>query len=215
MTGDAKLELDGAGNVDLDHITVDAEGAGNSSTIFVAYAHGVRIHDSTFTHCGDRSPDFANCITLNRGAHGVTIDHDSFHDCHYRCRHNDLIQLFAGRWLRVERNHFGVYRRLPYYAKVVNNTILTGSRRRNGYLGSIRMSSAYGGVRLWKRPIIADNVIALLGDRWPVYAYRAAVSRQRRHQRNQLPGRPTTREASRGAVSRTARRAPTRARTRA
>jgi Right handed beta helix region len=247
VAGDAKLELDGASNIDLDHITVTAQGTSNSTTIFVASAYGVHIRNSTFTHCGDRSPDFANCITLNRGAHSVVIESNSFHDCHgcdfihgrfgsrltirnnrfdralpchhitsYRCRHNDLVQLFAGRWLRVERNHFGVYRaggaqlyltddvdhatvvdnvfvgtdpklpgyrarvaivlgakgskRLPYYAKVVNNTILTGYRRRDGYLGSIRMSSAYGSVRLWKRPIIANNVIALLGSRWPVCA---------------------------------------------
>jgi len=247
VTGDAKLELDGASAIDLDRITVDAEGTSYQAAIFIASAHGVRIHDSTFTHCGDKSPDFANCILLNRGADSVTIDHNSFHDCHgcdfvhgrfghwltikenrfdralpchhitsYRCRHNDLVQLFAGQWLRVERNHFGVYRaggaqlyltddvdhatvvnnvflgtdprvpgyrarvaivigakgskRLPYYAKVVNNTILTGYRRRDGYLGSIRMSSAYGSVRLWKRPIIANNIIALLGGHWPVCA---------------------------------------------
>jgi hypothetical protein len=247
VAGDAELELDGASNVDLHDLTVAAEGTSDRASIFIASAHDVRIRDSTFTHCGDHSPDFANCILLNRGANGVVIEHNSFHDCHgcdfvhgrfgsrltieenrfdralpchhitsYRCRHNDLVQLFAGRWLRVERNRFGVYRaggaqlyltddvdhatvvnnvfvgtdpklpgyrarvaivlgaagskRLPYYAKIVNNTILTGYRRRDGYLGSIRMSSAYGSVRLWKRPIVANNVIALLGSRWPVCA---------------------------------------------
>ena len=53
-------------------------------------------------------------------------------------------------------------KRLPHYAKVVNNTILTGARRRDGYAGSIRMSSKYGSVLRWKRPIVANNVIALL-----------------------------------------------------
>jgi hypothetical protein len=247
VSGDAVVELDGASDVDLHDLVVSASGTADRSEIFIPYAHGVHIHDSTFTHCGDRSPDFANCILLNRGAHGVVIENNRFHDCHgcdfvhgrfgswltirnnrfdralpchhitsYRCRHNDLVQLFAGQWLRVERNHFGVYRaggaqlyltddvdhativnnvfvgtdpalpgyrarvaivigargsrRLPYYAKVVNNTILTGYRRRDGYVGSIRMSSAYGSVRLWKRPIIANNVIALLGSHWPVCA---------------------------------------------
>ena len=247
VVGDAKLELDGASNVDLHDLTVDAEGTPYQASIFVASAHDVTIRHSVFTHCGDHSPDFANCILLNRGAHSVVIESNSFHDCHgcdfvhgrfgswltikenrfdralpchhitsYRCRHNDLVQLFAGRWLRVERNHFGVYRaggaqlyltddvdhatvvnnvfvgtdprlpgyrarvaivlgakgskRLPYYAKVINNTILTGYRRRDGYLGSLRMSSNYGSVRLWKRPIIANNVIALLGSHWPVCA---------------------------------------------
>src|ERR687896_2130699 len=53
-------------------------------------------------------------------------------------------------------------RRLPHYAKVVNNTILTGTRRRDGYAGSIRMSTRYSRVLRWKRPIVANNVIALL-----------------------------------------------------
>ena len=45
---------------------------------------------------------------------------------------------------------------------MINNTILTGARRRDGYAGSLRMSSRYGGVQRWKRPIVANNVIALL-----------------------------------------------------
>src|SRR5436190_1456789 len=244
---DASLELQGASNVDLHDLLVTAKGSRFRATIFVAFAHHVRIRRSTFTHCGDFSPEFANCVTLNRGAHNVVIEDDAFHDCRgcdfvhgrfgswltirrssfdralpchhmsrYRCGHNDLVQLFAGQWLRVERNRFGVYRaggaqlyltddvdhativnnvfvgtdpkvpgyharmgivlganeskRLPYYAKVVNNTILTGSRRKDGYEGSIRMSSRYGGVRLWKRPILANNVIALLATAWRVCA---------------------------------------------
>ena len=53
-------------------------------------------------------------------------------------------------------------KRLPHYAKIVNNTILTGHRRIDGYAGSLRMSSRYGAVKRWKRPIVANNVIALL-----------------------------------------------------
>jgi hypothetical protein len=245
--GDAVLELDDASNIDLHDLVVSARGTSDRSSIFIPDAHGVRIRSSEFTHCGDLSADFANCILLYRGAHSVVIEGNRFHDCHgcdfvhgrfgswltirgnrfdralpchhitsYRCRHNDLVQLFAGQHLVVARNHFGIYRaggaelyltddvdyativnnvfvgtdpvlpgyrarvaivigareskRLPYYARVINNTILTGYRRRDGYEGSIRMSSAYGSVRLWKRPIVANNVIALLGSRWPVCA---------------------------------------------
>jgi Right handed beta helix region len=245
--GDARLELQGAVDVDLHELLVSARDTTFRASIFVASAHRVRIRRSVFTHCGDFSRDFANCITLNRGAHNVVIEDNRFHDCHgcdfvhgrfgswltirrnrfdralpchhmgrYRCGHNDLVQLFAGQWLRVEENRFGVYRaggaqlyltndvdhatvvnnvfvgtdpslpgyrarmaiviganeskRLPYYAKILNNTILTGYRRRDGYAGSIRMSSKYGGVRLWKRPIVANNVIALLGTAWRVCA---------------------------------------------
>jgi hypothetical protein len=56
-------------------------------------------------------------------------------------------------------------KRLPHYARIVNNTILTGARRRDGYAGSIRMSSKYGSVLPGKRPIVANNVIGLLRKR--------------------------------------------------
>ena len=100
----------------------------------------------------------------------------------YRCGHQDLVQLFAGRRLRVAGNRFGIdpgggaqlyltnsvdyativnnvfvvgtdprvpgyrarmgivlgsnrSRRLPHYAKILNNTILTGYRRRDWLRG--------------------------------------------------------------------------------
>jgi hypothetical protein len=128
----------------------------------------------------------------------------------YRCGHQDLIALFAGQWLRVERNYFGVYKyggaqlyltgpvdhvsiannlfvgtdprlpgyharmavivgarrsdRLPRFVEVLNNTILTGFKRIDGYEGSLRISRAYryGGYSRRERPLIANNVIALL-----------------------------------------------------
>jgi hypothetical protein len=244
--GDARIELQEARDIDLHDLVVTAKGSYRSASIFVAHARQVTIRRSVFTHCGDFSPDFVNCVTLNRGAHNIVIEDNRFHDCRgcdfihgrfgswltirrnrfdralpchmgrYRCGHNDLVQLFAGQWLRVEQNRFGVYRaggaqlyltddldhativnnvfvgtdprvpgyrarmaiivganeskRLPYYAKIVNNTILTGHRRRDGCAGSIRMSSLYGGVRRWKRPIVANNVIALLQTSWRVCA---------------------------------------------
>lgn len=244
--GDSRVELRAARYIVLRDLLVSAQGTSHAASIFVASARHVKIARSVFTHCGDSSPDFVNCITLNRGAHNVVIENNRFHDCRgcdfihgrfgswltirgnrfdralpchmnrYRCGHNDLVQLFAGQWLRVARNRFGVYRsggaqlyltddvdhasivnnlfvgtdaripgyrarvaiviganeskRLPLYAKVVNNTMLTGYRRRDGYAGSIRMSSKYGGLRRWKRPIVANNVIALLETSWRVCA---------------------------------------------
>ena len=246
IRGDAGVELQGARDIDLHDLVVTAKGSSRSASIFIAYARHVSIRRSIFTHCGDFSRDFVNCVTLNRGAHNVVIEDNRFHDCRgcdfihgrfgswltirrnsfdralpchmgrYRCGHNDLVQLFAGQWLRVEQNRFGVYRaggaqlyltndldhativnnvfigtdprvpgyrarmaiviganeskRLPYYTRVTNNTILTGYRRRDGYQGSIRMSSKYGGIRRWKRPIVANNVIALLETSWRVCA---------------------------------------------
>jgi Right handed beta helix region len=127
----------------------------------------------------------------------------------YRCGHQDLIALFAGRRLRIEGNYFGVYKyggaqlyltgpvdhvsiannlfvgtdprlpgyharmalivgakssdRLPRFVEVVNNTILTGFKRVDGYEGSVRISRAYryGGYSRRERPLVANNVIAL------------------------------------------------------
>ena len=128
----------------------------------------------------------------------------------YRCGHQDLIALFAGRHLRIEGNYFGVYKyggaqlyltgpvdhvsiennlfvgtdrrlpgyharmailvgvkgseRLPRFVEIVNNTILTGFKRIDGYEGSLRISRAYryGGYSRRERPLIVNNVIALL-----------------------------------------------------
>jgi hypothetical protein len=236
--GDALIEVRDSRHIDLHDLVVSAWKTRYSASVLISAARGVTIRRSTFTHCGDRAPKFVNCVTLYRWSHDVLIEGNRFRDCfgcdfvhgrfgtdltirgnrferalpcrmgRYRCGHNDLVQLFAGRRLRVERNHFGVYRsggaqlyltnaidyatvvnnvfvgtdprvpgyharmgivigsiasrRMPHYAKVINNTILTGQRRRDGYAGSIRMSTRYGSVQRWKRPIVANNVIALL-----------------------------------------------------
>jgi hypothetical protein len=53
--------------------------------------------------------------------------------------------------------------RVPRDVLVLNNTILTGAPRIDGYLGSIRMTSAYADILRRRRPVLANNVIALLG----------------------------------------------------
>lgn len=238
ISGDAVVEVRSSSQILLHDLVVSARGTRFSSGVLIPDSWGVTIRRSNFSHCGDRSPDFANCVWLYRWSHGVVIEDNRFHDClgcdfvhgrfgtnliirrnffdrtlpcrmsYYRCGHQDLVQLFAGRHLLVARNHFGVYRsggaqlyltdsvdyativnnvfvgtdrrvpsyharmgivvgsnasrRVPYYAKVLNNTVLTGARRRDGYAGSIRMSTRYGSVPRWKRPIVANNVFALL-----------------------------------------------------
>ena len=237
ISDDALVELWQSRDIELHDLVVRGRWGGSAS-VLLADAKRVTVRDSDFAHCGDRSPDFVNCLTLYRWTHDVLVERNRFHDCRgcdfvngrfgtrltirdntfdralpcgmgwYRCHHNDLVQLFAGRRLRVEGNSFGVYRdggaqlyltdrvdyatvvnnvfrardprvpgysarmgivvgsnasrRLPHYARIVNNTILSGSRRRDGYAGSIRMSSRYGSVPRWMRPIVANNVLALL-----------------------------------------------------
>src|SRR4249919_2272447 len=68
-------------------------------------------------------------------------------------------------------------KRVPRDVAVINNTILTGSRRIDGYAGSIRMSGVYWTVRRSRRPLLQNNVIALLEDPHYVCSVaRAAVS---------------------------------------
>jgi len=55
-------------------------------------------------------------------------------------------------------------KRVPRRVRIVNNTILTGARRIDGYAGSIRMSGRYWGMQLWRRPLLANNVIGLVED---------------------------------------------------
>lgn len=59
-------------------------------------------------------------------------------------------------------------KRLPHDVEVVNNTILTGARRRDGYLGSVRINSRYRALPGRLRPLFANNVLGVLEKRWPV-----------------------------------------------
>ena len=242
-TQHAIVEVNESKHIDLDRLVVTAQGTDLSASVTAWRSKYVRIRRSTFTHCGDRSVEWSNCLTLFRRTQRITVEDNWFHDCfgcdfihgrfgshltirrnrferalpcrfsllgRARCGHQDLVQLFAGKWLRVERNHFGVYKygggqlsltgpvdhvsiannlfvgtdprvpgyrarialiigvkgsdRLPRFVEVVNNTILTGFKRIDGYAGSLRMSRAYryGGYSRRERPLIANNIIGLL-----------------------------------------------------
>jgi hypothetical protein len=237
VTGDAWIEADNSRDLHFHNLVVSAAGTRYSATILMPHSRRVTIRRSLFTHCGDRSEIFSNCVTLRR-VKRLTIEGNRFRDCRgcdfihgrfsshltirknrferalpcrmtrHRCGHQDLISIFAGKVLVIENNYFGVYRRggaqlyltnnvdhvriannvfigrdprvpgyrsrvamvigaresvrLPHHVRIVNNTILTGASRVDGYAGSIRMSSLYGAVHPRKRPILANNVIALL-----------------------------------------------------
>ena len=239
----AIVEVNESKHIELDNLIVTAQGTDLSASVTAWRSRYVTIRRSTFTHCGDRSVEWSNCLMVFRRTQHVTIEDNWFHDCYgcdfihgrfgsqltirrnrferalpcrfrvlgrVRCGHQDLVQLFAGKWLRVERNHFGVYKygggqlsltgridhvsiannvfvgtdprlpayrarmaliigakgsdHLPRFVEVVNNTILTGFKRIDGYAGSLRISRAYryGGYSRRERPLIANNVIALL-----------------------------------------------------
>jgi hypothetical protein len=242
-TQHAIVEVNSSKHIDLQDLVVSARGTRLSASVTAWASRYVTIRRSSFTHCGDRSAEWSNCLMLFRRTQHVTVEDNWFHDCYgcdfihgrfgshltirhnrferalpcsfrllgrVRCGHQDLVQLFAGKWLRVERNHFGVYKfggaqlsltgpldhvsvannvfvgsdgrvpgyrsrmaliigvkgsdRLPRFVEVVNNTILTGFKRIDGYAGSLRVSRAYryGGYSRRERPLIVNNVIGLL-----------------------------------------------------
>jgi hypothetical protein len=242
-TQHAIVEINESKHIDLDGLVVSAQGTRLSASVTAWASRYITIRRSRFTHCGDRSVEWSNCLMLFRRTQHVTVEDNRFHDCYgcdfihgrfgshltlrrnrferalpcrfrllgrARCGHQDLVQLFMGRWLRVERNHFGVYKyggaqlhltgpvdhvlvannvfvgtdprvpgyrsrmalivgskgsdRLPRFVEVVNNTILTGFRRIDGYAGSLRISRAYryGGYSRRERPLVVNNVIGLL-----------------------------------------------------
>ena len=248
---DATIVVQASERIDLHDLVVTAAGTRLTASIAVADSGDVTLRQSDLSHCGDLSPAFANCLLLRPGSRNVTVEDDRFHDCRgcdfvhgrfrsgltiarnrferalpctlggRRCRHQDLVELFAGDDLLVTRNVFGLYREggaqlyltgdmsevtvvdnvfyatdpyvpgyrvkvglvvgsagrsgwcrsvrsrscLPRRVRVLNNTILSGARRIDGYAGSLRMSSRYGGLPKRERPLLANNVIALLTDR--------------------------------------------------
>jgi hypothetical protein len=237
VTGDASIEAVESRDILVHNIVVSARGTRHSASILFPHSRRVTVRRSLFTHCGDRSPEFVNCLALRRVRH-LTVENNRFRDCRgcdflhgrfgvqltirnnrferalpcrmsrHRCGHQDLIAIFRGSGLLIEKNYFGVYRaggaqlyltnnvdhvrirnnlfvgtdprvpryrarvamvigskeskRVPHHVRIVNNTILTGATRVDGYQGSIRMSSIYGRVPIGKRPVLANNVIALL-----------------------------------------------------
>jgi hypothetical protein len=237
VTGDAWIEAVESRDILLHDLVVSAKGTRHSASVLFPHSRRVTIRRSLFTHCGDRSPEFVNCLALRRVRH-LTVENSRFRDCRgcdflhgrfgvqltirnnrferalpcrmsrHRCGHQDLIAIFAGSGLLIEKNYFGLYRaggaqlyltnnvdhvrvrnnlfvgtdrrvpgyhsrvamvigskesvRVPHHVRIVNNTILTGAPRVDGYEGSIRMSSIYGRVHIRKRPVLANNVIALL-----------------------------------------------------
>ncbi len=162
-TGPAWLTVRDSVHVTLHDLVVTARGTAHSASLELPGSRHVTIRKSRFKHCGDRSLAWAHCLLPRRGSSHVLVEDNRFHDClgcdfihgrfrayvtirrnrfdralpcrigRYRCAHQDLIELFEGRWLRVEANRFGVYSRggaqvyignRVDHARVVNNLFL-------------------------------------------------------------------------------------------
>jgi hypothetical protein len=138
---DATVEIRHSKAVKLERVLVTAQGTRYSATVVAQGAQGLTVRESEFTHCGDRSSAWTNCLRLFERSSDVVIERSWFHDCYgcdfihgrpgsglvvrrsrferalpcrmggERCGHQDLVELFAGRWLTFDGNYFGVYRR--------------------------------------------------------------------------------------------------------
>ena len=238
---DAWIDVVGSDHVVLHDLLVTARGTTRSASLEFPHSEHITVRHSEFTHCGDRSLAWSNCILPRPTSRHVWIVDNWFHDCRgcdfihgrfasdlriignrleraipcrinpTRCGHQDLVELFAGQGLRVEDNHFGVYavgggqvllagpidhvriinnvfvgtdprvpfyqsrvgvglagsKRVPHDVRIVNNTILTGAKRIDGYEGSIILGWRYRELPKRARPLVANNVIGVMATPGP------------------------------------------------
>jgi hypothetical protein len=105
LDGDAILEVSASLNVKLHHLRVSAQGTRFSAHVDIPDSDSVRIQYSQFSHCGDRSPNWVNCLWLRARARNITVEHNWFHDCR-GCDfiHGQVASHLAVRWNRFERS---------------------------------------------------------------------------------------------------------------
>lgn len=170
LGADGGVLVSRATTVVLTHDSFSAAGTPDFVGLNLDHSSHVTVRASEFSHCGDRFPAPALCLRPV-WARFVTIEHDRFHDCvgcdfihgragrhlviqHNRfaralacqagpikCRHQDLIELFAARGLFVRDNRFGVsqlggaqlYMSGPVdFVRVVNNLFIRNDPRAPG-----------------------------------------------------------------------------------
>ena len=100
--GDAVLEVRDSAHVTLDRVRVTAAGTRFTATLTLPGSRDVTISRSEFAHCGDDSPEFANCVLLS-GVSRLRIEDSRFHDC-LGCDY--FVHGRYGRGLTLLRNRF-------------------------------------------------------------------------------------------------------------
>jgi hypothetical protein len=140
LGADSHLIVDRSRGVVLSGMTFTAAGTIRTVDLRLDHSNGVVVRRSSFSHCGDRSPDWSLCLLPGLANH-VTIEGNRFHDCRgcdfihghagvdtsirdnrfaralacrtgtVKCLHQDMIELFAANGLVVARNRFGVTQR--------------------------------------------------------------------------------------------------------
>jgi hypothetical protein len=81
LTGDAQLLVQGSRNIILRDLTVTARGTRHAAGVEIPDSSWVTIEQTEFSHCGDLSPNWVNCLRLREQAQHVTVEHSWFHDC--------------------------------------------------------------------------------------------------------------------------------------
>lgn len=81
LTGDALLQVDSSRNITLRDVDVTAQGTRRSAGVDISGSTWVNIQHGEFSHCGDRSPNWVNCLRLQSTARHVVVTHSWFHDC--------------------------------------------------------------------------------------------------------------------------------------
>jgi Right handed beta helix region len=102
LSGDARLRVLWSRTIVLHDLLVSAEGTRYSASVEIPNSRWVLIRRSEFTHCGDRSPNWSNCVLLRDRSHHVTIADSRFHDC-YGC---DFVHGRFGSHLTVRGSRF-------------------------------------------------------------------------------------------------------------
>ena len=118
LGGDALLEVSESLNVKLHHLKVSAQGTRFSAHVEIPDSSWVFVQRSQFSHCGDRSPSWVNCLWLRAGARHVTVEHSWFHDC----RGCDFVHGQVASYLTIRSSRFE--RALPCRANRINWPLL-------------------------------------------------------------------------------------------
>jgi hypothetical protein len=129
VTGDALLEVRRSRNVVLRDLTVSARGTRYSAGVDIPDSTSVTVQSSEFSHCGDRSPNWVNCLRVQQRSHHVLVDHDWFHDC-LGC---DFLHGRIGSYLTVRSSRFE--RALPCDLRQIDQRLL---RQNLGRYASVR-----------------------------------------------------------------------------
>lgn len=106
--GEAMVDLRDSRHIVLHDLVVTARGSRYRSFVRVPYSRDVTIRDSDFSHCGERSPKFADCVLLWRWSHNIVIANNRFHDPD-RCTPSRRVRRLDSDELEVRKRPPGTF----------------------------------------------------------------------------------------------------------